>query len=86
VGAASVQVVLTTSGYVGVVPSDEPFEADVVLRGYAGDIDAFLRERMSLADATVAGIVTIRMPESDVASYRKLRDVVADALEFADRR
>lgn len=77
----SLRVIVTRSGYVGVVPADEPFEPNVELRGSPQDIGAFLRQQVSLADAVLAGVVTIRMPESEVAHYRKLRDVVADELE-----
>jgi hypothetical protein len=82
----SLRVIVTRSGYVAVVPADEPFEPNVELRGSSQDIGAFLRQQVSLADAILAGVVTIRMPESDVASYRRLRDVVADVLEAVGER
>jgi len=85
-GEVPLRMVLTRSGVVGLVPDDQAFEPQVELRGSAAAVGAFLRQRTSLADAVLAGVAVIRMPEDEVAGLRPLRDVVADILEELDRQ
>lgn len=80
----TLQVLLTRGGFVGLVPADQSFEPQVEIRGPAEQVRAFLRERTSLADAVLARLVTLRMPEDEVAGYRNLRRLVADVIDTLD--
>ena len=81
---ATLRVVFTRGGLVGISPADDVFEPQVELRGSDEDIGAFLRERISLADAVLARLVILRMPEDEVAGFQEVRRLVADVLDTLD--
>lgn len=76
----ALRLILTRSGMVSLVAEDEPFEADIEIRGAVEDIRSFLTRRTSLADAILGGVVVLRIPEGDAASYAELRALVADVV------